>query len=297
MFLVEKFLANGDFDKMKARLASHGNKQNKEDFPERSLPTVAIHSVMMVLALFAGQMTTQTVCKIDVKGAFVQAPMEGETIYLKVGKDIVKHIVEEFPEYKQFVTKEGTMFTKMLKAMYGCVQASLLWYKLLIKVLGSIGFVVSEVDRCVMRMVVGGVINIILIYVDDLLILATGEIVDLIIKTLQVKFTWLTIEREEKHFSYLGMQLIWSDDNIIMDMQYYLKQILDGVQGLIRKSVPGGRNTFQVDSSSALLDEQQSAWYHIIMAKLLYLAKRARPDILTIVSFYVLGLRKLRMRI
>jgi hypothetical protein len=156
----------------------------------------------------------------------------------------------------------------MLKAMYGCVQASLLWYKLLIKVLGSIGFVVSEVDRCVMRMVVGGVINIILIYVDDLLILATREIVDLIIKTLQDKFTWLTIEREEKNFSYLGMQLIWSDDNIIVDMQYYLKQILDGVQGLKRKSVPGGRNTFQVDSSSASLDEQQSAWYHTITAKL-----------------------------
>jgi glucose-6-phosphate-specific signal transduction histidine kinase len=77
MFLVEKFLANGDFDKMKARLVSHGNKQNKEDFPDRSSPTVAIHSVMMVLALFAGQMMTQTVCKIDVKGAFVQTPMEG----------------------------------------------------------------------------------------------------------------------------------------------------------------------------------------------------------------------------
>jgi hypothetical protein len=50
-FLVEKFLADGAFDKMKARLVSHRNYQDKNDFPDRSSPTVAIHSVMMVLAL------------------------------------------------------------------------------------------------------------------------------------------------------------------------------------------------------------------------------------------------------
>jgi hypothetical protein len=75
------------------------------------------------------------------------------------------------------------------------------------------------------------------------------------------------------------------EDKIIVDMQDYLQQVLNGVQGLKRKSIPGGRNTFQVDLESALLNEQQSAWYHTITAKLLYLAKRARPDILTVVSF------------
>jgi hypothetical protein len=43
-------------------------------------------------------MHQHTICKIDIKGAFIQTPMEGETIYLKVRKDIVRHIVEEFPE-------------------------------------------------------------------------------------------------------------------------------------------------------------------------------------------------------
>ncbi len=54
--MVEKFLANGAFDKMKARLVSHGNYQDKHDFPDCSSPTVAIHSVMMVLALYAGKL-------------------------------------------------------------------------------------------------------------------------------------------------------------------------------------------------------------------------------------------------
>ncbi len=83
MFLAEKFLVNGNCDKMKARLVSHGNQQDRKQFPDRSSPTVAVHSVMMVLVLFAGNLKNHTVCKIDVKGAFVQTPMEGEPIYLR----------------------------------------------------------------------------------------------------------------------------------------------------------------------------------------------------------------------
>jgi hypothetical protein len=166
MFLVQKYFANGNLDKMKARLVSHGNQQDREHFPDRSSPTVAIHSIIMVLALFAGRMQGVSVCKIDVKGAFIQTPMKGEPIYLRVGRDIVKHILEACPEYADFMAENGTMYVKMLKAMYGCVQASLLWYKLLVEVLSSIGFVVCEVDRCVMRLIANGVVNIILIKIS-----------------------------------------------------------------------------------------------------------------------------------
>jgi hypothetical protein len=50
-------------------------------------------------------------------------------------------------------------------------------------------------------------------------------------------------------------------------------------------STPGGREMFQVALKSELLDEEKSGWYHTVIAKLLYLAKRAHPDILTVVSF------------
>jgi hypothetical protein len=44
---------------------------------------------------------------------------------------------------------------------------------------------VSEVDRCVMRLGIGGIVNIILIYVDDLIVFAIKEIVDLVLETLK----------------------------------------------------------------------------------------------------------------
>jgi hypothetical protein len=108
MFLVEKFLADGKFDKMKARLVSHGNKQDKEQFPKRSSLTVAIHSVLMVLAWFAGNMDGHSICKIDAKGAFVQTHMEGEAIYWKIRKDLVRHIVR------------SSQSVKILLQMMGC---------------------------------------------------------------------------------------------------------------------------------------------------------------------------------
>jgi hypothetical protein len=62
IFLVQKYFANGELDKVKARLVSHGNQQDREKFPDHSSPTVAIHSVLMVLALFAGNMKEHAIC-------------------------------------------------------------------------------------------------------------------------------------------------------------------------------------------------------------------------------------------
>jgi hypothetical protein len=136
-----------------------------------------------------------------------------------------------------------------------------------------------------MRLIVGGFVNIILIYVDDLLVFATQDIVDLVQRTLTDRFTWLTVEHGQTELSYLGMQLVFRLDSIVIDMKHYLLQILEGAEGLVRKSIPGGRETFQVTEGAQLLNEEKRSYFHTVTAKLLYLAKRARPDILTIVSF------------
>jgi hypothetical protein len=76
MFLVNKYLANRDFDKVKARLVADGRDQDHELYPDKSSPAVAIHSVFTVLGL-ACQKRWRIVVKIDIKGPFVQTPMTG----------------------------------------------------------------------------------------------------------------------------------------------------------------------------------------------------------------------------
>ncbi len=51
IFLVEKFLANGEFDKIKARLVANGAQQNRELYPNKSSPTASMHAIFTCFAL------------------------------------------------------------------------------------------------------------------------------------------------------------------------------------------------------------------------------------------------------
>ncbi len=53
VFLVEKFLANGEFDKIKARLVANGAQQKKDMYPNKSSPTASIHAIFTCFAIVA----------------------------------------------------------------------------------------------------------------------------------------------------------------------------------------------------------------------------------------------------
>ncbi len=144
-----------------------------------------------------------------------------------------------YPEYAEYVDNKGNLYVEMLKVMYGCMQASLLWHRLLVKVLKSLGFQQSEVDPCVICLVYNLMVHIIMIYVADLLLFASKAVVDLVLQKLKQEFQWCTVERGVVTMSYLGMQLVFGDDKIIIDMVFYLEKVLEGVKGLTRQSLPG----------------------------------------------------------
>mmetsp|Transcript_19892 Transcript_19892/g.28291 ORF Transcript_19892/g.28291 Transcript_19892/m.28291 type:complete len:158 (-) Transcript_19892:982-1455(-) len=123
MFGVEKFLATGEHDKFKSRLVFNGNEQDADLLSDRSSPTAALHSIMACLAVAASNGLTR-IGKIDVKGAFIQTEMEGPPVYVH----LTRLIVEVLPGIKKYVTKDGTLYFRLLKALYSCVQASKLWY-------------------------------------------------------------------------------------------------------------------------------------------------------------------------
>jgi hypothetical protein len=50
-------------------------------------------------------------------------------------------------------------------------------------------------------------------------------------------------------------------------------------------SSPGTKKMFEVKEGSPLLDVEAKKYFHSMMAKLLFMAKRARPDLLIVVSF------------
>mmetsp|Transcript_2610 Transcript_2610/g.3985 ORF Transcript_2610/g.3985 Transcript_2610/m.3985 type:complete len:138 (+) Transcript_2610:1049-1462(+) len=126
MLSVEKTLADGEHHKFKSRLVFDGRDQDAELFPEKSSPTAALHSLMTCLVVVAGR-GLKTIGKIDIKGAFIQTEMEGSPMFIQCDKNPTRLIVDVLPG--------GTLYCQLLKALYGCIQASKLWYKKLTKFL------------------------------------------------------------------------------------------------------------------------------------------------------------------
>lgn len=176
MFLVNKYLANGDFNQCKTRLVTDGRDQDPKIYPEKSSPTVAIHSVFTVLGL-ACEKYWWIVIKINIKGAFMQTPM-GQPTFIQLDPKVTQYVKELYPVLNKFISTDGCIYTVLLKAMYGCVQASALWYALIRREIEKIGYAVSETNKFVFVKQVGDSLFTLLLCVDDILAVVDTEEVE-----------------------------------------------------------------------------------------------------------------------
>jgi len=72
--------------------------------------------------------------------------------------------------------------------MYGCVQASALWYVMIKAELEKLGYSVGPTDPCVFVKQVGNRIFILLLYVDDILAIVDKDEAEKIRAHLVAKF-------------------------------------------------------------------------------------------------------------
>jgi len=190
---------------------------------------------------------------------------------------------ELYPELNEFIWEDSCLYTILLKAMYGCVQASALWYALIRSIIEGMDYMVSETDKCVFMKQVGNRVYLLLLYVDDILAVVDVEEAARLKAKLERLFGTIQYEEGDK-LLYLGMDVVVKDVGTTIDMRFYVDQVLEGEEGEIFES-PGTKNMFIVESNSKVLPEEVRKGFHLKTAKLLYLAKRARSDILTAVTF------------
>ena len=289
MFLKEKFDSNGKFEKLKSRLVAHGNQQPKEE-TKRSSPTVDMTSVFLLAAVAAYE--NSRVCTIDIGGAFLEAAMTGETVYLRLDKLMTQLLEQIDPGCVPFVQNEQ-LIVKLDKALYGCLQASLLWYNKLTDVLFAGGFERNPYDPCVFskRDADGGRCTL-CVHVDDLLIVdCTDYCMEQLVKHLGNNFDDVKVHNGSQH-SYLGMTLDFSvAGSVRVSMSFYVALLLDEYAVTGFAVTPAEEWLFDIRDSPALSDSERMR-FHSAVAKLLFLAKRVRPDILTAVSFLTTRVQK-----
>ena len=171
MFLKDKYLASGVFERFKARLVTGGNQQDKGLYQDLSSPTSATSSVLSIAALAASE--GRKVVAIDIGGAFLNADMAptGVEVHMRLNRVMTSMLITLDPSYKRYQEPDGTVVVKLDKALYGCVKASLLWYNDLMSKLTADGFIENPYDRCVFNKIgkSGNLISIVL-HVDDLML-------------------------------------------------------------------------------------------------------------------------------
>lgn len=269
---------------IKARLVAGGHMQDKTIYENLASPTVSTQSVLMVAAIAASE--KRKVCTCDIVGAYLHASMEEQEVYMEIDNYLSEILIIMYPEYKPFLGKNGKICVLLMQALYGCVESAHLFYLHLSKSLLSIGFSKNPYDDCVFNNMVDGYQCTIAAHVDDLLITCVSQnVLEKTISDLKKIYQEIKFNFGDSHV-YLGMNFIFSEDQVELNMIRMIEEIVEKYlpNGGISSS-PASNNLFDIDESSPLLDTETKNVFHTITAKLLYLSKRARPDILTAIAY------------
>lgn len=181
------------------------------------------------------------------------------------------------------------LYVEIIMAIYGCVTSALLWYKLFSSALKGMGFTLNPYDSCIANTEINGKQCTIAWYVDDTKIShVDAAVVTDIIKQLEGKFNKMTVTRGKEH-TFLGTRIRYTDEGTAkVSMKEYLTEAIDESGFNIRNiaATPARRDMFEVDPESPPLPKEHfDKFRSVVMKLLLYVAIRARMDLLLAISF------------
>lgn len=285
MFLKEKRKPDGSFDKLKARLVAGGNMQDKSMYEDISSPTVATSSIFMIAAIAAREGRTVATC--DIGGAYLNASMGTNEVLMAIEPRLSEVLTHIAPEYRDSQRADGSVVVKLEKALYGCVESAKLWYEHLRRSLDSLGFVVNPYDICVFNRNKSGEPQCtVCVHVDDLMITCADPAqVAGIVSELRRIYGEVTSAVGPVQ-DYLGMHFDFSDPPTVqLSMTGIVQELLMEAEASGRTNTPCASDFFKVDPDSPLLSHETARLFHSRVAKILYIAKRCRPDLLPLCAF------------
>jgi hypothetical protein len=294
-------------------------------------PTAMTESILITATINAKQ--KRDVMMADIPNAFVQTIVEeknqvkGEHIIMKIRGPLVDMLLEIAPEvyegYSTYKGKTKVLYIKMLKAIYGMLLSSLLYYKKFCKDIESIGFEVNPYDPCVANRIVNGKHHTVSWHVNDLKSShVDNKVNDQFLQWLEKTFAsddsgHVKAIRGNRH-DYLAMILDFSIPGILqVDMTPYVKSMIEefpdklsgktktpwnenlfkvDLKSMIEEfpdklsgktKTPWNENLFKVDPNSKCLETKQAKVFHMFVMKGMFLCKCGCQDIQPAIAFMV----------
>jgi histone deacetylase 1/2 len=154
--------------------------------------------------------------------------------------------------------------------------------------LESLGFKANPHDICVFNK---GSVNdgsqcTIAIHVDDLMITCKDQaLIDKAVSDITNVYKEVSVRKGKTH-PYLGMMFDFAKQGKVkVTMDGYVTDLLDHFEVRGKAKTPAIADLFTVNEEATKLNQKDKESFHSKTAKLLYLGKRVRPDLLTAVVF------------
>ena len=179
------------------------------------------------------------------------------------------------------------------------LQSGLLYYQKFQKDIEEYGFKVNPYDPCVANKMVNGKQLTITWHVDDLKASHVHEnVLDQFVEWLKTKYgldvNKLKVHKGKIH-DYLARNLDYTmKGQVRIDMIKYVKDMIKDFPKHISKAhpTPASEKLFSIHQSPELDDKRKDSFHHFV-ARALFVAKRARPDIQQTIAFLCTRVQKL----
>jgi len=292
MFVKQKLKADGSVDKIKSRLVARGDMQDRSRYigEDLSATTVDSLSVFTILAIAAHE--KRYVLSADVGGAYLNASLGSESpqVWMRIDKRLSTILGENDGNYKDAVREDGTILVRLKKCLYGCIESAAKWQDHLMDTLTKNGLQSNPYDTNIMNKTCDdGSQLTVAVYVDDLLITASNkEAATSLINAITKRYKHVK-SHEGRKLEYLGMTIDMTEEgSAFITMSGMEERIVEDSNlddGGRATASPASNTLFEIDEHSTPLAEPDRKKFHAMVARLLYLAKRVRPECLLAVAF------------
>ena len=291
MLNKEKFGSDGLFDKVKARLIALGNLQEEMEKAMTQAPTASLQSFYLMILIATKRHIR--LLSIDVSGAFLNAKLdEKEEVYVSFPAKLAQLAIQDDVNLKKYLLSNGSLVARLKKCLYGLQQSPQRWFLTIRKVLLELGFTASEFDPCLFFKKEGDKLNLLLLYVDDMLLaFENAELTEVLHNALIKEFEGVTTQ-EGDVISFLGITITQSESEITLDQQGYIKKMVDSLE---LERIPVYKNPlgtgYSITEDRFLKKREEADPSKLKIMKslsmtLMYLAIRTRRDVLFLSSFF-----------
>ena len=142
------------------------------------------------------------------------------------------------------------------------------------------GFKINPYDKCTANKVINGSQCTVYWYVNDNKVSHVDDnVIDMVVDKIEAKFGELTRNKGSKQ-TFLGMDIeTLPDKKVAINTPQHIEEVISNLGEEIKGDVANPAKSFFNVNTSCKLSEEKAELFHKLVAKLLWIMQRSRPDL------------------